>query len=298
MKKILLIPVILLVCGVISARGQSAAPEIGDLSDASIDAIYACRNDTLGFRILTPSSPREFQGKENRRVKRQLRSLTHTLDRNTLFHSISGASIESLQKQKIPPATHMLRNPKYRIAPEGIILIGKHDISAEWNDMVFPYPRYTLNIYHIDYKGNVRLDRTVSVDKGPASLLGIINFDPEEMMTLTFPESKTDESKPVLRQDPEYPGGTDQFMRYIRGRTTYRVEASDKGISGTVVAGFTVEPDGSITNIHIIRDPDRLLSKEVERVLGKMPNWTPGKQNGEPIAVEVTIQVFFEARRL
>jgi protein TonB len=52
-------------------------------------------------------------------------------------------------------------------------------------------------------------------------------------------------------------------------------------IDGKVYVDFTVEKDGTISNIYIIRDVGHGTGEEAKRVLQNMPRWNPAKKNGE-----------------
>ena len=51
--------------------------------------------------------------------------------------------------------------------------------------------------------------------------------------------------------------------------------------------------DGKLQGFETIEDGGAAFNKEVIRVLKKMPEWIPGKSNGENVAVYYTIPVKF-----
>ena len=57
----------------------------------------------------------------------------------------------------------------------------------------------------------------------------------------------------VVEQNPEFPGGEEARMKFVRENIKYPKIAAEKGIQGNVFVGFIVEKDGSITNIKIVR---------------------------------------------
>ena len=66
------------------------------------------------------------------------------------------------------------------------------------------------------------------------------------------------------------------------------------GIQGKVYMRFVIEKDGSITNIEVLRSPDRNLEKEALRIINKLPKMTPGKQRGRPVRVPFSIPITFK----
>ena len=62
---------------------------------------------------------------------------------------------------------------------------------------------------------------------------------------------------------------------------------------GRVYVNFIISKDGSISNIRM-RGPDKNLEKEAARIIGKLPNMTPGKQRGRPVRVPFSIPITFK----
>ena len=98
----------------------------------------------------------------------------------------------------------------------------------------------------------------------------------------------------VTETMPEFPGGMQEMMGFIKENIVYPVEAAQKGIQGRAICQFVVEKDGSISNVVVIRSSgDRDLDNEAIRVVQSMPQWKPGKQRGVPVRVQYTIPVSF-----
>ncbi|MFT5512267.1 MAG: TonB family protein [Bacteroidia bacterium] len=94
---------------------------------------------------------------------------------------------------------------------------------------------------------------------------------------------------------PEFPGGVDVLMKFLRDNVIYPAIAKDNNIQGTVIAAFVVTDSGSIEDIRII-EPVKgapFFDQEVIRVIKKMPNWTPGMKQGEPVHVRFRLPVKF-----
>ncbi|MDO4496958.1 MAG: TonB family protein [Bacteroidales bacterium] len=97
----------------------------------------------------------------------------------------------------------------------------------------------------------------------------------------------------VVEQNPEFPGGEAALMQFIKKNLKYPAFAAENGIQGRVTLSFTVEKDGSIANIEVMRSPAEELSKEAIRVVSSMPKWKPGKQRGKPVRVKYVLPVTF-----
>lgn len=101
----------------------------------------------------------------------------------------------------------------------------------------------------------------------------------------------------AVEEMPTFMGGDlSTFRDWVMQNTRYPEEAIKKGIEGNVVVNFCVGKDGYIkeSRITVLKSPDKLLSDEVIRVLKSSPQWTPGKQKGNPVVVQFTLPVGFK----
>jgi len=95
---------------------------------------------------------------------------------------------------------------------------------------------------------------------------------------------------------PEFPGGQEALKNYLQSNLVYPQDAIELGIEGKVFVSFVVFEDGSIQQITILRGIKGNMSceKEVLRLIKRMPNWIPGKNNfGNELKARVKIPVVF-----
>ena len=97
----------------------------------------------------------------------------------------------------------------------------------------------------------------------------------------------------VVEEQPMFPGGMGEMMKFLQQNVKYPKEAQDQGVQGRVIVQFVVNKDGSISNDTVVRSVDPMLDAEAIRVVRSMPNWTPGKQRGEAVRVRFTLPVTF-----
>ncbi len=83
------------------------------------------------------------------------------------------------------------------------------------------------------------------------------------------------------------------MMDFLQTNLRYPEAAKDAGIQGTVFVSFVVEPDGSISNIQVLRGIGGGCDEEAVRVVGMMPKWEPGYQRGEAVRVQFNMPVRF-----
>jgi len=106
-------------------------------------------------------------------------------------------------------------------------------------------------------------------------------------------EEDTDIPFVVVESMPAFPGGDAALFKYLGESIKYPVIAQESGIQGRVICQFTVNRDGSIVDIEVVRSVDKSLDAEAIRVISKMPRWTPGKQRGKTVRVKYTLPVNF-----
>ena len=87
----------------------------------------------------------------------------------------------------------------------------------------------------------------------------------------------------------------EQMNKHIKRNFRYPEIAQEMGIQGRVYVNFIIAKNGNITNIRM-RGPDKNLEKEAERIIGKLPRMTPGKQRGRPVRVPFSIPITFRLR--
>ena len=97
-------------------------------------------------------------------------------------------------------------------------------------------------------------------------------------------------------QMPEFPGGDMVLMRYISSHIKYPISAIENNIEGRVVVEFVVTKTGAIRDVKVYRSRDKDLDAEAVRVVKSLPNFIPGKMNGEPVNVWYTLPITFKLR--
>ena len=97
----------------------------------------------------------------------------------------------------------------------------------------------------------------------------------------------------VVEDDPQFPGGMQALMKFLRDNIKYPSVCQDQGIQGRVVVQFVVNTDGSIVDANVVKSVNPHLDKEAIRVVGTMPKWEPGKQRGKAVRVRFTLPVNF-----
>jgi len=101
----------------------------------------------------------------------------------------------------------------------------------------------------------------------------------------------------LVEEKPSFQGGdANTFSKWVNQRLVYPEIAKENGVQGRVTLQFTVEKDGSVTKVKVLRGVDPSLDKEAVRVVSMSPKWKPGKQRDRAVPVTYTFPVIFQLR--
>ena len=116
-----------------------------------------------------------------------------------------------------------------------------------------------------------------------------------EAITQTTGDSHSDYEKvyDVVENMPEYPGGMDALLKFLSENIRYPEAAHQAKVEGRVIVTFIVDSDGTIGNARVVRKVSDDLDAEAVRIIGSMPKWKPGTQNGKPVRVKYTLPITF-----
>ena len=115
----------------------------------------------------------------------------------------------------------------------------------------------------------------------------------KEVSKITEAASQDDKIFTVVEEQPEFSGGYNAMMDFIRNNLRYPTTARQQGIEGTVYASFVTEKDGAISSVNIVRGISQECDDEVKRVVKLFPKWKPGKQDGQPVRVRFVLPIKF-----
>ena len=115
-----------------------------------------------------------------------------------------------------------------------------------------------------------------------------------EVKPVEKPKEEGPLSVAMVEQKPSFPGGESAMYKWLQDNIIYPAAASEEGVQGKVTVQFIVEKDGSITHVQVVRGNHPALDAEAARVIRKMPRWTPGRNNGQPVRVTYHLPVQFK----
>ena len=83
------------------------------------------------------------------------------------------------------------------------------------------------------------------------------------------------------------------FYRWVVMNVQYPSAAREQSLSGSVIASLTIDTDGTVKDVKIVKSDNELFSKEVRRVLAKAPAWRPFVKDGKRVEVKYMLPVNF-----
>jgi protein TonB len=127
----------------------------------------------------------------------------------------------------------------------------------------------------VNFDASLDMDEKLDVNQGPP--------DTEEE------EEEEQEIFMVVENQPELQGG----MKALYESVEYPEFAKKAGIEGKVIVQFVVDKQGNVQDPRILKGVHELLNKEAIRAL-KEQKFSPGKQRGQPVKVQMQLPVTFD----
>lgn len=97
----------------------------------------------------------------------------------------------------------------------------------------------------------------------------------------------------AVDENPSFPGGIKEMYKFIGQNIKYPAAAQRANTQGKVFVKFIVRKDGSTSDMTVLKGIGNGCDEETVRVIGMMPKWNAGKQNGIPVNVYFTMPVSF-----
>lgn len=100
-----------------------------------------------------------------------------------------------------------------------------------------------------------------------------------------------------VEEPPMFPGGDAARSEWLTKNIVFPQIALENGVNGKVILEFVVDKEGNVTNVKVAKTLDPSCDREAVNKVSKMPKWSPGKQNGHPVAVKFYLPVNFSLRQ-
>lgn len=151
-----------------------------------------------------------------------------------------------------------------------------------------------------EVSGKTKLDFTLAAKIDSLDRVVVVGFATQSNQSSTPKTAPAQTEKPAQGKDftvveelPEFPGGKAALGQYLSKNVRYPPEAQRNNTDGTVLVQFTIGTNGSIYGIRVKKGIGDGCDEEAVRIVGKMPAWKPGTQNGQPVAVQYVLPIQF-----
>ncbi len=158
----------------------------------------------------------------------------------------------------------------------------KFHVTIMFLNIPYPEPNYQSDSL-VTTLGLVRCDVDSTSSKKEMGSKSDSNYDDDDDMIMGM----------IVEQKPVFPGGQKALMEFLKSNLVYPKAARDSSIQGRVIIKFTVEKDGSITDVEVVRGVHPALDEEAVRVVSMMPKWQPAMRKGDPIRSKFSLPIYF-----
>ncbi|MBO7571286.1 MAG: energy transducer TonB [Bacteroidales bacterium] len=90
-----------------------------------------------------------------------------------------------------------------------------------------------------------------------------------------------------------YPGGEKALNTFIHKNVDYPMAAIKSGKEGDVTVRFTVNTDGTVSNVKVVKSLEPNLDAEAVKVVSKMKGWTPAMKDGKAVPMDYQVNCNF-----
>ena len=113
------------------------------------------------------------------------------------------------------------------------------------------------------------------------------------------PQDVNNSKEPVMtsQQDPAFQGGSEALIKYLGKNIRYPVVAQKNNNSGTVIVQFIVDKTGVVSNPKIVLGICKSIDDEAIRVVSGMPQWIPGRVNGNAVNTSYALPIKFQLQK-
>ena len=100
-----------------------------------------------------------------------------------------------------------------------------------------------------------------------------------------------------VEQMPQLPKATRKYtdreavVAAIQRACRYPAEALRNRVQGTVLVGFTVNPQGEVRDVRVEKGLSTDLDEATVAAVKTLPLFRPGQQGGQPVAVRYTVPI-------
>jgi TonB family protein len=184
----------------------------------------------------------------------------------------------------------------------GISLVNNFNVSQLKKRIAMMNKKHTLKIFSTKYLLAIPVSAMLLLGNAVQASPELLEISTDRIEnTLQQKKTQTPQKKGdtyvTVEKMPKFPGGEEAMQKFLADNLKYPVDAFEKGIQGRVTIRFVVSETGKIKDIELIRGIHESCDKEAMRVIGIMPDWTPGKQDDKNVSVYYTLPIVFKLNK-
>ena len=127
----------------------------------------------------------------------------------------------------------------------------------------------------------------------PVSTQTVVSDDFIDGIVMEGPRDPDETLYTYVQQMPTFQGGDmATLLAYIQGQVQWPKGTRAANAKGRLFVSFTVDKNGMVRDAKVAKGLHPLLDAEALRVVRELPAFAPGKQNGQAVAVTMTVPIF------
>ena len=150
-----------------------------------------------------------------------------------------------------------------------------------------------FQVYKTVSGGRINVIDELSMDNTIFRIINAKTYEIKYASALAKIDSTIHTADTGLETNAHFPGGEKGLMDYIRQQVNYPTYEKSQNISGKLYIRFTVEGDGKVTNVTVIKNISPGIDHEGIRVIKMMPLWEPATKGNLPVRQWYNIPINF-----
>lgn len=98
----------------------------------------------------------------------------------------------------------------------------------------------------------------------------------------------------VAEKMPEFPGGEEALLNYVKSKARFTPLAAEYKVTGTMYVSFVVDENGKVIMPKIERGLGYGMDEMLLSVVKSIPDFEPAEQNGQKVKIRMMLPVKFE----
>ncbi|MEN8249070.1 MAG: TonB family protein [Bacteroidota bacterium] len=198
------------------------------------------------------------------------------------FITITGRVFSEEDGEKVPGVNIVIKGTTQGTVTD---LGGNYQIKVPYdNEVKLVYSFIGYNTQEITVNNENEIDVNLESDYSSLS----------EVVVTGYGRTNNIEDNKYSYTPPQPVDGISIFKTYVNMNIRYPINKIEDNIKGVVKLSFTVQPDGSLSNIYVIRSLGEEFDKEAIRLVNDGPKWEPAVENGGKISKEVKVKIRFK----